>query len=32
MPPNCSISWIAVFGPIPRTPGTLSEVSPMSPR
>ena len=30
--PSCWMSWIAVLGPIPRTPGTLSELSPIKPR
>ena len=29
--PNCCSSWVAVFSPIPGTPGMLSEVSPRSP-
>ncbi len=28
--PNSAMSWAAVFGPMPSTPGTLSTVSPMS--
>ena len=29
--PNRCSSWVAVFSPIPGTPGMLSEVSPRSP-
>ena len=28
--PNSPISWAAVFGPMPGTPGTLSTASPIS--
>ena len=30
--PYSTISWLAVFGPIPGTPGTLSTLSPISAR
>ena len=30
--PYSSMSWMAVLGPIPFTPGTLSLLSPINPR
>ncbi len=32
MDPNCLMSFLAVFSPIPGTPGMLSEASPQRPR